>query len=100
MLAYRSVATQGRIAMRWMWTALTVFGFVAAWFAQTPGLLAILLLTGFVSMFCAVFSFAAARIASQARPDVMIISPEELAQMRRRAEAARKSTPPSLPSKS
>lgn len=83
--------------MRWIWTALATFGFIAAWYAKTPGLLAVLLLTGFVSMFCAVFSFAAARIASQARPEAMIISPEELSQMRRRAEAARHGSAPNLP---
>lgn len=85
--------------MRWIWTALATLGFAYAWFAQTPGLLALAIAVGFVSMFCAVFAFAAARIESQARPDAMIISTEELTQMRKRAEAARNATTPSLPPK-
>lgn len=75
--------------MRWLWIAVAMFGFILAGAAKSPGVMALGLLLGFVGMFCAVLAFAAARIEAIARPDAMMLSPEELMQIRKRAEAQR-----------
>jgi hypothetical protein len=77
------------LVMRWFWVALGTLGFIIAWTTKSPGLMGFGLLLGLGSMFCAVIAFAAARIAAGSRPDAMMISPEELMQMRKRAEAQR-----------
>ena len=80
--------------MRWVWIALSMFGFALAWAARTPGWLGIGLLLGFGALFAALFAFAAARIEAVSRPDAMMLSSEELAQLRRRAEGQRAGTNP------
>jgi len=75
--------------MRWLWLAVAMLGFIMAGGTRSPGVMALGLLLGFGGLFCAVLAFAAARIAAGSRPDAMMISPEELMQMRKRAEAQR-----------
>jgi len=83
--------------MRLIWPVLAVFGFVLAYLASTPGVLATGLLLGFVSLFGSVLSLAAVRIESRARPETQIIATSELAELRRQAEARRKAGPPPVP---
>lgn len=77
--------------MRWLWVAVATLGFVMAWTTKSPGVMALGFLLGLGGMFCAVLAFAAARIAANSRPDAMMVSAEELMQMRKRAEAQRAS---------
>lgn len=75
--------------MRWLCVAVSMLGFIMSWMTHSAGVLALGLLLGFGGAFAAVLAFAAARIEDRARPDAMMISPEELVQMRKRAEAQR-----------
>ena len=80
--------------MRWVWMAVSMLGFGLAWQAATPGLLGLGLLFGFGGLTAAVLSLAAARVQERSRPDSMMISLEELSQMRREAKPA---APPAAP---
>ncbi|HJU40995.1 MAG TPA: hypothetical protein VJ724_15600, partial [Tahibacter sp.] len=88
-------ATRG-CSMRWFWVALATVGMIVSFLTSSPGVLAVALLIVVVSLFCAVFAFAAQRIASNARPDTALLTPEVLAQIRekaRRDQAARSGAP-------
>ena len=92
--------------MRWLMLGLTILGFALAFIARTPGVLGIGLLLGFVGLFGLVFSIAADRVASSARPDTAMLSTEDLAALRARREAAAKAAatprapvPPASPDK-
>jgi hypothetical protein len=76
--------------MRWILLGLTILGFALTFIAKTPGLLAIGIVLGFVGLFGLVFSIAADRVASGARPDTAMLTSEDLAAMRARREAAAK----------
>ena len=76
--------------MRWLMLGLTILGFALAFIARTPGVLGVGLLLGFVGLFGLVFSIAADRVASSARPDTAMLSTEDLAALRARREAAAK----------
>jgi hypothetical protein len=76
--------------MRWIMLGITILGFAMTFIARTPGVLAIGLVLGFVGLFGMVFSIAADRIASRARPDTAMLSTEDLVAMRARREAAAK----------
>jgi hypothetical protein len=76
--------------MRWIMLGLTILGFAMTFLAKTPGVLAIGLVLGFVGLFGMVFSIAADRIASGARPDTAMLATEDLAALRARREAAAK----------
>ncbi len=80
--------------MRWIMLGLTVLGFAMAFIARTPGFLAFGLVLGFVGLFGAVFSIAADRVASSARPDTAMLTTEDLAALRARREAAAKARTP------
>lgn len=75
--------------MRWLCIAVSMLGFIMAWTTKSPGVLALGLLLGLGGAFCAVLAFAAARIEANSRPDAMMITPEELGQLRKRAQAQR-----------
>jgi hypothetical protein len=79
--------------MRWIMLGLTILGFAMTFLAKTPGVLAIGLVLGFVGLFGMVFSIAADRIASGARPDTAMLATEDLAALRARREAAAKVVP-------
>jgi len=76
--------------MRWIMVGLTILGFAMTFIAKTPGFLAIGLVLGFVGLFGLVFSIAADRVASRARPDTAMLTTEDLAALRARREAAAK----------
>lgn len=75
--------------MRWIMLGLTILGFALAFIAKTPGMLGLGLVLGFVGLFGMVFSIAADRVASQARPEASMLTSEDLAALRARREAAR-----------
>ena len=78
--------------MRWFLVVLAVLGMAVSFITPSPGVLAVALLVTGVSLFCAVFAFAAHRIESNARPDTALLTPEVLAHVRekaRREQAAR-----------
>lgn len=77
--------------MRWIMLGLTILGFALAFIARSPGVLALGIVLGFVGLFAMVFSMAADRIASRARPDTAMLTTEDLAALRARREAAAKS---------
>ena len=76
--------------MRWILLGLTILGFAMTFIAKSPGVLAIGLVLGFVGLFGMVFSIAADRIASRARPDTAMLGTEDLVALRTRREAAEK----------
>lgn len=80
--------------MRWIMLGLTILGFALAFIATTPGLLALGIVLGFVGLFGMVFSMAADRIASHARPDTAMLTTEDLAALRARREAAKNAAAP------
>lgn len=71
--------------MRFFWLLLTLGGIGVAFIAKTPGLLGLALAVSFIAGICAVFTFAAARIDSNARPDSALLTPEVLAAIRARS---------------
>lgn len=75
--------------MRFIWLLLTIGGIALAIMTRNPVLLGVGLVVAFVSGLCAVFSFAAARIESTARPDSALLTPEVLAAVRARAAQQR-----------
>jgi hypothetical protein len=74
--------------MRWILLGLTILGFALTFIAKSPGVLAFGLVLGFIGLFGLVFSIAADRIASGARPDTAMLTSEDLAALRARREAA------------
>jgi hypothetical protein len=86
--------------MRWFLVALAVAALVVAFITTSAGVLALALLVSFVSLFCAVFAFAAQRINAGARHDSALLTPEVLAHIRERArrdQAARTGAAPAPP---
>ena len=83
--------------MRWILLGLTILGFALTFIAKTPGVLALGLVLGFVGLFGLVFSIAADRIASAARPDTAMLTSEDLAALRARREAAAKAASAASP---
>jgi hypothetical protein len=78
--------------MPWILVGLSLAGMVVAFITTSPGILALALLVTVVSMFCAIFAFAARRIAANAQPDSALLTPDVLAHIRekaRREQAAR-----------
>jgi len=86
----------GMGVMRWILLLLAVFGIALAVSAKTPGLLGLGLLLGFGCLFLALFAFAAARIASTARPDATLLTDKDINALRAslRKPGAQGSTPP------
>lgn len=80
--------------MRFVWLLLMFGGVALAIFTNDPAILGLGLLVAFVSGFCAVFAFAAARIESTSRPDSALLTPEVLAAVRARAAKQRGPQPP------
>ncbi|HEY0232575.1 MAG TPA: hypothetical protein VGC55_15110 [Dokdonella sp.] len=76
---------------RWIMLVVTVFGFVLAFMAKTPGLLGLGLLLVLVGVIGFVFALAADRVAANARPEASMAAIEDLAALRR------KRTPPAAP---
>ena len=87
--------------MRWVSVGAAVLGFVVFLAAKTPGLMGLGLLLGFGGLFFAVFAFAAARIASTARPDSMMLTDKDINALKaslRKPNSAAAATPPSADS--
>ncbi|MEO8959718.1 MAG: hypothetical protein ABI304_12290 [Rudaea sp.] len=96
-----SLANAGVMTMRWILLVVAILGFALAFSAKSPGLMGIGLLVGFVGLFAALFSFAAARIAATTRPDSTLLTDRDISVLRaslnKRASApapASTSTPP------
>lgn len=68
--------------MRWILLVVAIFGFSLGFSAKTPGLMGIGLLVGFVGLFAALLSFAAARIAANSQPDSTLLSDKEISLLR------------------
>lgn len=68
--------------MRWILLLVAVFGFGLAFASKTPELLGIGFLLGFGGLLGALFGFAAARIASTARPDAALLTDKDINVMR------------------
>lgn len=68
----------GELSMRWILLVLALVGFGLAFSAKTPGLLGFGLLIGLGALLGALFGFAAARIASTARPDAVLLTDRDI----------------------
>ncbi|MDC8014358.1 hypothetical protein [Tahibacter soli] len=75
--------------MRWLWVALAVLAMTVSFLTSSPGVLAVMLAIAGISLFCAVFAFAARRIEQNARPDTALLTPEVLAHIREKAKRER-----------
>ena len=83
--------------MRWILLLVSMLGIGLGLSARTPGLMALGLLLGFGCLLASVFAFAAARIASTARPDAALLTDKDVNALRvsvRRPAAAGSSAPP------
>jgi hypothetical protein len=82
---------RGVIDMRWIFLLLAIIGFSLAFAAKTAGLMGLGFLVGLVGLFGSFFGFAAARIASIARPDTVLLTDKDASALRvgiRKAAAA------------
>jgi hypothetical protein len=87
--------------MRWISLLAAVFGFAVAFASKTAGMMAFGLLLGFGCLFTALFAFAAARIASTARPDAALLTDRDISLLRaslRKPGANPAQSSPNLPS--
>ena len=83
--------------MRWILVVVAILGLGFGLSAKTPGVMALGLLLGFGCMFASVFAFAAARIASTARPDAALLTDKDVNALRasvRKPAAATGNSPP------
>ena len=83
--------------MRWILLVVSILGLGFGLSAKSPGVMALGLLLGFGCMFASVFAFAAARIASTARPDAALLTDKDVNALRasvRKPPAAAGGTPP------
>lgn len=80
--------------MRFFWLLLTLGGIGVAFIAKTPGLLGLALAVSFIAGICAVFTFAAARIDSNSRPESALMTPEVVAAIRARSAKTQAGQPP------
>jgi hypothetical protein len=78
---------------RWIMLVLAVLGLALVFTTKSPAVLGLALLSSLVGVVGFIFSLAADRIASNARPDTAMASVEELAALGRRHGAARRSAP-------
>jgi len=82
--------------VRWILLVAALLGFGLAFAAKTPGLLALGLVIGFVCLFLSLFGFAAARIASTARPEVAMLTDKDITALQasvRKQKAASQALP-------
>ena len=64
--------------MRWILLLVAVAGLALAFSAKTPGMLGLSLLLGIGCLLAALFGFAAQRVASSARPDVVLLTDKDI----------------------
>ena len=70
---------------RWIMIGLTLLGLIIAFLTRSPSLLGLAILMMIVGSFGTVFSIAADRISSNARPDSSMLPPEALVAIREKA---------------
>ncbi len=68
--------------MRWLMLLIAVAGFSFAYVTKSPEVLMIALVAGFGGLIGAFLGFAAARVAATARPDVAMLSDQDIAKLR------------------
>lgn len=84
--------------MRWIMTGLAALGFAMVFVSHSPLVLGLGLLLGFAGLFGAVMALAADRIASHSRPESVMLTREDLAAMRARADTQSPAvSPPGVP---
>lgn len=78
---------------RWIMLVLAVVGLALVFTTKSPAVLGLALLSSLVGTTGFIFSLAADRVASNARPDTAMASIEELAALGKRHGAARRPVP-------
>ena len=86
--------------MRWILLLIALFCFALVFATKSPGLLALALLLGFACLFGSLFGFAAARIASTARPDVAMLTDKDITALRASIRKPDATSTPNLPNMS
>lgn len=86
--------------LRWILLALAVLGLAFAFTTHSAAVLGLALLASLVGVVGFLFSLAAGRIASNARPDTAMASVEELVALGKRRAAARAPAPGAQPNAS
>lgn len=68
--------------MRWILLIVAILGFALAFSTRSPGMMGIGLLIGLIGLFAAMWAFAAARIASTARPESTLLTDRDASALR------------------
>jgi hypothetical protein len=68
----------GGLVMRWILLLVAVTGLALAFSAKTPGLLGLGLLLGIGCLLASLFGFAAERVASSARQDIVLLTDKDI----------------------
>ena len=68
--------------MRWILLLVAIFCFAVVFTTKTAGLLGLGLVLGLVCLFGSLFGFAAARVASVARPDAALLTDKDISALR------------------
>ena len=72
---------------RWIMIALGIAGFAIAFVTKSPGMMGLGVVLGFIGMIGAVFAIAADRVSSNTRPESAMLSTDDLAAIKARANA-------------
>lgn len=83
--------------MRWILLIVAIFGFALAFSTHSPQLVGIGLIVGFIALFAAFWAFAAARIASTARPESMLLADRDASALRAKLRKPDGSATPHTP---
>ncbi|HZW50232.1 MAG TPA: hypothetical protein VFF05_00090 [Rudaea sp.] len=68
--------------MRWVVLLLALLGFALGFSSRSPGLMGLGFVLGFVLLIAAFFTFAAARVEANSRPDSTLLTDKDIAMLR------------------
>ena len=68
--------------MRWVVLLLALLGFALGFSSRSPGLMGLGFVLGFVCLIAAFFTFAAARVEANSRPDSTLLTDKDIATLR------------------
>jgi hypothetical protein len=84
--------------MRWFLLLVAFSCFAVVFSAKTAGLIGLALVLGLICLFGSMFGFAAARIASTARPDAALLTDKDISALRASIRKPGAAPAPNMPS--